>query len=108
MIAPRRNSVAGFTLIELMVVIAIIAIVATIAVPNLIRAKDASNESSAIASLRMLSSAQVECGNRGFIDADGDGRGEFGFFGELSGAIPARNNPGAAMVPQFLLVRFSR
>lgn len=47
----------GFSLIELLIVVAIILIIAAIAIPNLIRAKVAANQASAVASLRTLSSA---------------------------------------------------
>jgi type IV pilus assembly protein PilA len=67
---------AGFTLIELLLVIAIIAIVAAIAVPSLMRARLATNESSAIASLRTISSAQAAfaatCGKGGFAQSLAD------------------------------------
>ena len=49
----------GFTLIELLIVVAIIAIIAAIAVPNLLEARRAANETSAQAALRNISSAQV-------------------------------------------------
>ena len=49
----------GFTLIELLIVVAIIAIIAAIAVPNLLDARRAANESSAQASLRAIGSAQT-------------------------------------------------
>ena len=45
----------GFTLVEIMIVVAIIALLAAIAIPNLLRARLTANESSAIASLRSLS-----------------------------------------------------
>jgi len=48
----------GFTLIELMIVIAIIAVIAAIAIPNLMRSKMESNAVSAIAGLRTISTAQ--------------------------------------------------
>ena len=44
----------GFTLIELMIVVAIIAIVAAIAIPSLLNSRKASNEASAVGSLRAL------------------------------------------------------
>ena len=49
----------GFSLIELLIVVAIILIIAAIAIPNLLRARIAANESSSVASLRTLNTAQV-------------------------------------------------
>ncbi len=49
----------GFSLIELLIVVAIILIIAAIAIPNLLRARIAANESSAAASLRTIGTAEV-------------------------------------------------
>ena len=49
----------GFSLIELLIVVAIILIIAAIAIPNLLRARIASNESSAVASLRTINTAMI-------------------------------------------------
>jgi len=49
----------GFSLIELLIVVAIILIIAAIAVPNLLRSRIAANEASAAASLRTIGTAQV-------------------------------------------------
>ncbi|MGB8010689.1 MAG: prepilin-type N-terminal cleavage/methylation domain-containing protein [Terriglobales bacterium] len=49
----------GFSLIELLIVVAIILIIAAIAVPSFLRSRIAANESAAVASLRTLNSAEV-------------------------------------------------
>ena len=49
----------GFSLIELLIVVAIILVIAAIAIPNLLRSKIAANEASAVASLRVINTAQV-------------------------------------------------
>lgn len=49
----------GFSLIELLIVVAIILVIAAIAIPNLLRARISANESSAAASLRTLNTAEI-------------------------------------------------
>ncbi|MFZ0804955.1 MAG: prepilin-type N-terminal cleavage/methylation domain-containing protein [Candidatus Sulfotelmatobacter sp.] len=49
----------GFSLIELLIVVAIILIIAAIAIPNLLHAKMAANESSAVASIRTINTAEI-------------------------------------------------
>ena len=60
----------AFTLIELMIVVAIIAIVATIAIPSLLRSRMAANEASAVASCKVFAEAQ-SIYRRTDFDADG-------------------------------------
>ena len=66
----RRHESAGFTLIELMITVGTIAIIAAIALPNVLRARIAANEASALASLRVIHTAQStfasECGGNGY------------------------------------------
>ena len=62
----------GFSLLELLIVVAIILIIATIAIPSLLRSRQAANESAAVANLRNLNSAQVSYSSN------------FGFFGSLT------------------------
>ena len=47
----------GFSLIELLIVVAIILIIAAIAIPNLLRSKMAANESSAVSSIRTINTS---------------------------------------------------
>ena len=60
----------GFTLIELMIVIAIIAIIAAIAIPSLLRSRLTANETAAIASCRAFTEAE-EIYHRSDYDGDG-------------------------------------
>ena len=64
------NKQRGFSLIELLIVVAIILIIAAIAIPNLLKSRMAANESSAVGSIRMLNTAEVTyssgCPNVGF------------------------------------------
>ena len=71
----------GFTLIELMIVIAIIAIIASIAIPTLLSARKHGQEASAIASLRTTNTQQVLFRDGGKRD---DGNNDFGMLSELS------------------------
>ena len=60
----------GFSLIELLIVVAIILIIAAIAIPNLLKSKMAANESSAVGSVRTINTAeityQVSCPPQGY------------------------------------------
>ncbi len=54
------------------------------------------NESSAIGTLRSLTTAEEQFKQQGIVDQDGDGSGEYGWLGELSGMDPTRGMEGVA------------
>ena len=70
-----KKTQKGFSLIELLIVVAIILIIAAIAIPNLLRSRMAANEASAVGSLRTLNTASVQYSTTygvGFPDALSD------------------------------------
>jgi type IV pilus assembly protein PilA len=54
---PRHEK--GFSLVELLIVVAIILVIVAIAIPNLLRSRMAANQASAVESLRVLGTAEV-------------------------------------------------
>ncbi len=81
----------GFSLIELLIVVAIILIIAAIAIPNLLKAKMAANESSAAGAIRTINTAQVSFAT--FFPATG-----------YAGALGPLGGPAAACVPPALSI----
>lgn len=87
---------SGFTLIELMIVIAIIAIIAAIAIPNLLRSRMSANEASASGAVRTISTAEVAFQTAAFVDGNGDGMGDYGTLAQLG------NPDGSGTTPAFV------
>ena len=83
-----KNS-RGFSLLELLIVVAIILIIATIAIPSLLRSRQAANESAAVANLRTINTAEVT-----YLSSDG---GQYGVLTDLvnAGLIDQRFSSGA-------------
>jgi len=84
----------GFTLIELMIVVAMIAIIAAIALPNLIAVRITSDESAAVSTLKTLFTAESVAKTTGVIDQDVDGIGEYAWFAEMGSSTNLRDNVG--------------
>jgi prepilin-type N-terminal cleavage/methylation domain-containing protein len=102
---------AGFTLIELMIVVAIIAIIAAIALPKLMSARISANENAAVATLRSIAAAQQQFQASSSVDTDYDGGGEFGYFGEMAGVTSLRigssaGDVSATLDPPYLATPF--
>lgn len=83
----------GFTLIELMIVVAIIAIIAAIAIPNLLRSRMSANEAGAAGAMRTISTGEVGFQTAAFVDSDGDGVGDYGTLAQLADPDGGGNTP---------------
>ena len=86
----------GFSLIELLIVVAIIMVIAAIAIPNLMRAKISANEAAAVGSLRAVASANT-------IYASAWGTGYSSNINKLGGAAPCKPKANTACILDPLL-----
>jgi len=73
----KTNRRAGFTLVEIMIVVAIIGLLAAIAIPNFIKARQASQKAACVANLRTMDGAKATWAleqkkNNGDVPTDAD------------------------------------
>jgi prepilin-type N-terminal cleavage/methylation domain-containing protein len=88
----------GFSLIELLIVVAIILIIAAIAIPNLLRSRMAANEASAVGSLRTINTSEVT-----YASTYGVGFGSRAEIGTPQGGCPAQPSmDGACLIDEVL------
>jgi prepilin-type N-terminal cleavage/methylation domain-containing protein len=92
--SPDRRA-HGFTLIELLIVVAVIAVLSSMAIPNILASRLTANEAVAVAALRSIIAAQMQCQALCLVDMDGDGRGEALGLDELCGTHTLRSGTAA-------------
>src|SRR5207237_5495487 len=86
-----NKSNKGFSLLELLIVVAIILIIATIAIPSLLRSRQAAHEAAAVATLRTINTAEVT-----YLST---AQGKFGGLSDLTGAglLPSNFTAGGTV-----------
>ncbi|MFK7740132.1 MAG: DUF2950 family protein [Planctomycetota bacterium] len=87
-----REAENGFTLTEVLIVTALIGVLSGIAIPNLAASRLAANESTVIATMRAVATAQFQFVSQGELDSNRDADFEYGTLGELGAHDPMRGS----------------
>ncbi len=91
-----NRSSSGFTLIELMIVVAIIAIIAAIAIPSILRSRISANQTSAVASLDTIFKMNTQ-----FRSNDSDNNGDNDYWAENVWGLYGIKGPGGDRIELF-------
>jgi prepilin-type N-terminal cleavage/methylation domain-containing protein len=100
--APQHGDEAGFTLIEIIIVVAVIAILAGIAVPSYVHSRASANEGAVVATLRAIATGEFKFKAMAHVDRNGDGGAEYGTMREMTGGEALRGSGGDRLLPNLL------
>lgn len=100
----RARTDPGFTLLELLVVLAVMTVLLTIALPLLLAGRIAAGEAAAVGTLQLIAKAEMHFAGTGAADVDGNGVGEYGTLAEMAGSVPVRAAAGGTLplAPNFV------
>ena len=93
---------AGFTIVELMIVVAVLGIIAGIAIPGFVHGRVAANETAVIGSLRAIATGQFKFKTLALVDVNGNGAYEFGTMAEMTGEETLRGSANEKLTPSIL------
>jgi prepilin-type N-terminal cleavage/methylation domain-containing protein len=96
----------GFSLVELLIVVAIIAIIAAVAIPSLLRSRAAANEGATVGTLRTVATFQAVFRSQGEVDQNSNGVGEYALLGELSSELAMRPATNRIANPIYMSQQF--
>lgn len=93
---------AGFSLVEVMIVVAVIGILAGILVPNFVQGRAAANEGAVIGTMRAVSTGQFKFKAMALVDTNTNGGFEYGTMREMTGGAFLRGAAGDRLSPNLL------
>lgn len=98
----KREDQRGFTIVELMIVVAVLGIIAGIAIPGYVQGRVAANESAVIGTLRAMATGQFKFKTMSLVDVDRNGGYEFGTVREMTGSTTLRGSTSERLSPNLL------
>ncbi|MHC4515919.1 MAG: DUF2950 family protein [Planctomycetota bacterium] len=98
----RDLAIRGFSLVELMVVVAVIAIIASITVPSYIHSRATANEAAVVGTLKAIATAEMRFKSQGVLDQNNNAAHEYAGLSELSGVADLRGGGNDRVSPPLL------